>query len=325
MNLIDRYVTEVGKNLPLIKGREDIEKELRSTLEDMLEDRSKQAGRSRDETMEIELLKEYGAPQKVAETYNSHPYLIGPRIFPFFIMILKISIFGVVIGMSVVTVVELITQIGTIGTDFIKIILQGFDRIISVSIAAFGYIVVAFAIIERFVPDFKIDIKEEKGWDPESLTKEPHPNAIKRGELIAEIVFTFIGLAILNGIIDIPVFSEAFLKLTPWINVILMSEIALDIYLLRTALWTSPSRIVKILIEAANLLITIIILRIPNILSITAESFQYIPESSSIGPNGLLAIINVSVSISLIIAVLIQMIDLAKAIYGLWKNYIVKE
>ena len=61
MNLIDRYVTEVGKNLPILKGREDIEKELKSTLEDMLEDRVEQTGQPRSEAMEIELLKEYGS------------------------------------------------------------------------------------------------------------------------------------------------------------------------------------------------------------------------------------------------------------------------
>jgi hypothetical protein len=44
MKLIDRYVTEVGKNLPLVKGRKDMENELRSTLEDMLEDRAQKAG-----------------------------------------------------------------------------------------------------------------------------------------------------------------------------------------------------------------------------------------------------------------------------------------
>jgi hypothetical protein len=92
MNLIDRYVAEVGKNLPLLKGREDIEKELRSTLEDMLEDRISTTGRMRDEAMEIELLKEYGSPQQVAATYNPQPYLIGPRLFPFFLMVLKIVI-----------------------------------------------------------------------------------------------------------------------------------------------------------------------------------------------------------------------------------------
>ena len=55
MNLIDRYVTEVGKHLPR-KNRVDIEAELRSTLEDMLEDRSKQTGRQADEALAAELL-----------------------------------------------------------------------------------------------------------------------------------------------------------------------------------------------------------------------------------------------------------------------------
>ena len=36
MKLLDRYVTEVGKYLPR-KQRADIEQEIRSTLEDMLE------------------------------------------------------------------------------------------------------------------------------------------------------------------------------------------------------------------------------------------------------------------------------------------------
>jgi uncharacterized protein (UPF0216 family) len=44
MNLIDKYITEVGKHLPR-KNRADIEAEIRSTLEDMLEERSAGARR----------------------------------------------------------------------------------------------------------------------------------------------------------------------------------------------------------------------------------------------------------------------------------------
>ena len=56
----------------------------------MLEDRSRKAGRPVDEAMTLELLKEYGPPDKVAATYDPHPYLIGPRLYPFFIRVLKI-------------------------------------------------------------------------------------------------------------------------------------------------------------------------------------------------------------------------------------------
>ena len=47
MSLVEQYVTEVGKNLPR-KTHSDIEAEIRSLIDDMLEDRSKQAGRAPD-------------------------------------------------------------------------------------------------------------------------------------------------------------------------------------------------------------------------------------------------------------------------------------
>ncbi len=80
MNLIDKYIVEVGKYLPR-KNRADIEAEIRSTLEDMLDER-KPADGPADEATVMELLKEYGSPREVAATYKTHQYLIGPRLFP---------------------------------------------------------------------------------------------------------------------------------------------------------------------------------------------------------------------------------------------------
>jgi hypothetical protein len=91
-------------------SRADIEAELRSTLEDMLEDRSRKAGRAADEQMEKELLKEYGAPDKVAESYNPMPYLIGPRMFPSFVKIVGIALTVLVIVLSVLLGINLATQ-----------------------------------------------------------------------------------------------------------------------------------------------------------------------------------------------------------------------
>ncbi|HCB02525.1 MAG TPA: hypothetical protein DEP19_09095, partial [Anaerolineae bacterium] len=136
MKLIERYVSEVGKNLPLIKGREDIEKELRSTLEDMLEERAEKAGRPVDEAMEIELLKEYGSPNKVAMTYNPQPYLIGPRMFPFFLTVLKIVIPIVVIVLLVLTGIQAVTETPLMGREFINIIGDGLAGIVSAAITA---------------------------------------------------------------------------------------------------------------------------------------------------------------------------------------------
>src|SRR5688572_10690044 len=88
MNLIDKYIAEVGKHLPR-NQRVDMEAEIRSTLEDMLEER-KQAPGAVEDVMIIELLKEYGAPRKVAESYIGPRYLIGPRVYPIFELVTKI-------------------------------------------------------------------------------------------------------------------------------------------------------------------------------------------------------------------------------------------
>ena len=334
MNLIDRYVAEVGKNLPLLKGREDIEKELRSTLEDMLEDRISTTGRMRDEAMEIELLKEYGSPQQVAATYNPQPYLIGPRLFPFFLMVLKIVLTVIVAVLLITTGIRAATDTPFMGMDFVNIVGKGLGGIVSAAIAAFGNIVLVFAILERVLPDAQIDaLKTDEDWDPASLAKEPEPGSIKRGELITEIIFTFLGLALLNLYPEIlgavifkegeqffiPMFSDAFFKFVPWINAIFFAEIVLDIYLLRSALWTPITRVAKILIEAASIALTVIILRTPNIVGFTAESFKNFPNSSVNGEL-LMKIFNISFSIALIVVIVVAGVEIAKAVYGLFKT-----
>ena len=334
MKLIDRYVTEVGKHLPLLKGREDIEKELRSTLEDMLEDRVSATGRVRDEAMEIELLKEYGSPQKIAATYNPHPYLIGPRLFPFFLFVLKIVITVVVFVMLGLAGVRAVTDTPMMGMDFVNIIGGGLGNALSAAIAAFGNVVLVFAILERVLPDKEIGgFNDEKDWDPTSLTKEPDPDTVKRGEVIVEIVFTFIGLAVLNLYFEIfgayfftedklffiPIFSDVFLKFIPWINAIFLAEIVLDVYLLRSAVWTTFTRIAKVFIEAAGIALTFLILSTPNIIGFTAESFANIPESS-VDAQTLMTVFNLSFPIIMIIIIIIQGVELAKAIYGLFKT-----
>jgi len=301
----------------------------------MLEDRAQKVGRESDETLEleIELLKEYGSPQKVAATYNPHPYLIGPRLFPFFLMVLKIVITVLVTVLLILTGIRAITDTPFMGMDFVNIVGKGLGGIVSAGIMAFGNIVLVFAILERVLPDKEIgDFNDEKDWDPASLTNEPDPDTVKRGELITEIVFTFVGLAILNlfpeilgmdffiadKIHHIRMFSIEFFRFMPWINAIFLAEIVLDIYLLRSALWTPLTRVAKVLIEAASIAIAIIILRTPNIIGFTAESFQNIPESS-VNAEALMRIFNFSFQITMAIIIIVTGVELVKALYRLFR------
>lgn len=288
MKLIDRYVTEVGRRLSLVKGRADIEKELRSTLEDMLEDRVQKSGGTADEAMEVELLKEYGAPDKVAATYNPHPYLIGPRMFPFFIKVLKIVLFAISIAFVVITGIKLATMSPLAGPEFAKAIGDGLSGIFSAALGAFGNIVLIFAILERFAPISEFKMDEDKVWDPSSLTKEPEPDDVKPWEPILAIVFIFIALSIFNfnpqliGVYNFngekwtsfPLFTDAFFRLLPLINIGWVAEIILNGMLLRSGRWDTTSRLVSIGIKVFQIVILFLLVTGPAFLAITPESLK---------------------------------------------------
>lgn len=298
MKLIERYVTEVGRRLPFIKGRADIEKELRSTLEDMLEDRAQKAGRAADDALEIELLKEYGSPSEVAATYNPQPYLIGPRMFPIFTRVLQIVLFAIVIAFAVLTAIKIASINPMAGPEFVKAVGEGLGGIVSAAMGAFGNIVLIFALIERFVPvpEFKMD--DEKEWDPASLMKEPEPNEVKIFEPILTIVFTFIAISILNfnqelltlsygdngiwfigfgSLLEgqkgfIPLFSEAFYRWLPLMNAALLAEIVLNGMLIRSGRWDWMTRLFSIGIKLLQIVINLVLLTGPFILGVTADS-----------------------------------------------------
>lgn len=289
MKLIDRYVTEVGRNLPLVKGRKDIENELRSTLEDMLEDRASTTGRMRDEAMEIELLKEYGAPQTVAQTYNPHPYLIGPRMFPFFLFVLKLVISIISIVLLVLTGIKIASVApGMAGPEFAKAIGEGLAGIVSAAIAAFGHIVLVFAIIERYVPASDLKMDEEKEWDPASLKKEPESDEVKLWEPIFAIVFTFIAISIFNfspqwlsififsddKTAFIPALTDAFFRWLPWINIGWVAEIVMNSMLIRSGRWTTSTRLFSIGIKIFQVVILYFLFTGPTILAVTPETLQ---------------------------------------------------
>ncbi len=334
MNLIDRYVTEVGKHLPM-NSRTDIEKELKSTLEDMLEDRSRQSGKARDEAMELELLKEYGSPAKVAATYHSTQYLIGPRMYPIFMLVLKIvsSVLGV---MAIVGLSLALSKVGFAGREFSQILMRTVGEYVGIAISAFGNIVVVFAILDRTLSDSDIQsIKTDEEWDPAILLKEQDPDTVKRGDLIAEIIFTFAGLVILNFypqilgmtfVVDgewffIPIFSAAFFAFLPWINLTFLAEIGLDLYLLRQGAWSMITRAVKVILETASLTVTILIFRTPGIIGFTAESFANSPVSAETAEK-LTSVFTWIFPLILIIIMIVQGMELAKAAFGLWKiNY----
>lgn len=284
MNLIEKYAAEVGKYLPR-KNRADIEAEIRSTLEDMLEERTQGKGLA-DEEAVMELLKEYGAPREVAATYQPHPYLIGPRLFPIFEMVLRIVI-AVVIGASFIGLGVNLSKTGLSGPEFASALGEWFTGLFGGLVAAFGNIVLVFAILERTKVAGEFE-KEVKDWDPKELQAEADPDQIDRADNIATIIFTVLGLVVLNlypnlfvvGFssngtwVSMPILTDVFFRFLPWINLMGLIQIAFNVYLLGQRDWQPVTRILDVVIDVAGMALAVIILRTPGIFAVTAESLK---------------------------------------------------
>ena len=86
--LVDRYLAAVSNILPA-KLRKDTITEIRSLIQDALDDRSKAESREPDDKMIEAVLNKFGSPEKIVAPYLPEKYLIGPRLYPAFILVLQ--------------------------------------------------------------------------------------------------------------------------------------------------------------------------------------------------------------------------------------------
>ncbi|HEY3312721.1 MAG TPA: hypothetical protein VGK00_13855 [Anaerolineales bacterium] len=329
MKLIDRYITEVGKHLPR-KNRADIQTEIQSTLEDMLEDRAKTSGRPLDDVLIKEVLKEYGSPDKIALSYLPERYLIGPRLFPIFTLVLKIVL-------SVLTVMALIgfgIRFGTSAHTF-----QDFNLTFGKSLveylggimSAFGNIVFIFAILQRALPASEFEDEEkQKDWDPASLEQEPEPDEVSIWTPIWSIVVTIAALLVFNlypqmigiGFLDggkwtfVPALSNAFFRYLPLIDVLWVLQIGLNIILLRQAAWTTLTRWFEVALTIMSIVITYLLLKGPSLMSLSAEALNRVildPEAAAT----IIKIFSIMTPVTLLIILVLESIDLFKNVYRL--------
>jgi hypothetical protein len=263
-NWIDRYVAQVGRSLPQSK-RADIEKEIRSLLEDMLEDRSKTEGREVDEEMTLAVLKEMGEPEKVAAGYLPEKYLIGPRLYPLFTLVLRIVLI-VVAGVALFGLVVSISKEPMLPAEALKAAGMAILEYIGTALQILGNIVLVFAILQWAWPKLEVDLHGEK-WNPKELEPIEDPLRVKRFEKLWEIIFTLVGLLLFNfysqyvGIYSFtdgkwsfyPVLADGFFRYLPWFNAAWLLGIALNIALLRRGRWELPTRWASIGLSLYNI------------------------------------------------------------------------
>ncbi len=255
MELVDRYVLEVRRHLPR-DIRDDVAREIGSSIDDAIDARIKETGCSPDEAAS-EVLKEFGPPKEIAGSYLSPGLcLIGPRLYRPYLRTLKIAIIGAYSIMIVFILTYLIS--GNVGPElFLKSVLSATGRFPFRALIIFGLVTAVFALVERFGSP---RASAEKEWDPENLPLAADVKRVNRAGLIVHS-FILAGLLLLFnfawqwiGVINnyggqwifVPLAGGGFLRMLVWIDFYLILALALNFIVLRSNTWHIAARIFRL-------------------------------------------------------------------------------
>lgn len=223
-DLMERYLYDVVKRLPE-KQRQDIKEELRSLIFDMLEERIGDATPT-DKDMDM-VLTELGNPADLARKYrDEEKHLIGGEYYDQYCFLLKIVLICAGLGMVIASIVTAFIEYITLDIDgnfsainYVSSEVFHFWSIPSVLINIFGWMTIAFFLIERY--QVKIDMGIS-AWTPSKLPPIPNKKAnISRVESATGIVFTILFAILMcftpqligvwfkegEGMISLPIFN----------------------------------------------------------------------------------------------------------------------
>lgn len=196
MSLINRYIAEVGRHLPE-KDRSDIEAEIRSMIEDMLEERGHNA-KSANEKAIAETLEQLGDPKLLAYKYAPpRRYLIGPDWYEGYIKILQRVLFTAV---PIVAVVRFVLTLTQDPLDFVNAIGEAVGDAFNVGVQILFWVTLVFVFLER--SDEKPDDLPKPGsrtWTIAQLPEMPSKRQISIAETvtnIAVLLFLLIWIAL---------------------------------------------------------------------------------------------------------------------------------
>jgi len=197
MSLIDRYIAEVGRHLPE-KDRSDIEAEIRSTLEDMINERGRAATKSTNDKIISETLEQLGDPQLLASRYAPpKSYLIGPGWYEGYLKILQRILFT---ALPIFAVVTFILRLTEDPLDFMNAVGEAVGGAFNVGVQIWFWVTLVFVFLERSdaKPD-ELQRPNAQAWTVAQLPELPKNRQISIAETvmnIASILFVLIWIAL---------------------------------------------------------------------------------------------------------------------------------
>ena len=270
MDLVSRYVYAVTKGLHE-KQRGDIEKELRTLIEDMME---QYEGNESYEIKVEKVLQSLGDPAVLADNYReSKRYLIGPENFDNYILLLKIVLGAVSLGISIAIGVS---SIFSDQQNAAHIFTDHLAALFSAVLQGFAWVTIAFAVAERKGVKLALDGEtKEAVWSISKLPAIPEKEAvISPAESIFSILITILFITILYfapqvfavyipnntaGMTVIPIFDVAVLTGYRWLIVgIFIFSIAKEVVKLISGRWILKVSVGYSIFSVASTILTLI-------------------------------------------------------------------
>jgi hypothetical protein len=281
------------------------------------------------------VITDYGSPEKVAASYMPARYLIGPRLYPVFILVLKI-VFTVLIVLGLLGFGILASTSRFTLQSFLEMAGMTFLQFYTGAISAFGNIVIIFAIIDWAMRSEKIKEGQET-WNPDKLLSAPDPDEVGIWSPIWNIFFSIIVILIFNfypqvvGInfasnsgwflgvggyaVSIPLLSDAFFSYLPWLNLLWGLNILLNIVLLRRRHWQPATRWFAVGIKLAGVVLATVMLTGPSLVGITAPELAQAGHMALEAAGVLVTMITQRVITVLALIIILTSIDIVKSIY----------
>ncbi len=143
-DLMERYIYAVTRRLPG-KQREDVSRELRGLIDDMLIERC--GGRIPEEKDLRVVLTELGSPQELYEKYdeNSGKCLIGPPYYSTYSYVTKIVLIATAAGLSIASFILCIME----PTNAFEAVLTWLSNVYNGLLSAFAIVTFLFAFFSR--------------------------------------------------------------------------------------------------------------------------------------------------------------------------------
>ena len=206
MELLERYLLQIEKYLPL-KDRKDTLEELKNLLLEDIEER-KINGQPEEDAM-YEVIKAFGNPKTVALKYRNDNAIISREMEPLLYLLLKIILIAVPSSILLASIIGYLnSDVPFDFIDFLLKILFTIPDMFSAALTGVGSVFIIFAIIERYFKPYVLEELEKEGFlneygevdfEPKDLPKIP--------ESIYKVSLFESGISIVGGIVFLYLFN----------------------------------------------------------------------------------------------------------------------